>query len=267
MTYRVLSLDGGGVWAAIQVKALIALYDANTPGHTVLQDFNLVAGTSGGSIVLGGLVENVPLGALLGYFTDEKNRKAIFSPTKMVFDRVVSGLIHAGPKYSAEAKLPALERLMPARGTLPLTRAAAGVRRPAADADVHLLITAFDYDRNSACFFRSAEASGPDWGTGCPSGVTLAEAIHASTNAPVIFFDQPAAVGGRRYWDGAITGCNNPVLAAVAEAIVLDNLPTDIVALSIGTSSPALAGPRWTTRPRRSYRRGRVRTPSRTLES
>jgi uncharacterized protein len=40
MSYRILSLDGGGTWALIQVNALIALYTENTPGQTVLQDCN-----------------------------------------------------------------------------------------------------------------------------------------------------------------------------------------------------------------------------------
>jgi uncharacterized protein len=52
MNYRVLSLDGGGTWALIQTKALIALYNDKTSGQSVLQDFDLVAANSGGSIVL-----------------------------------------------------------------------------------------------------------------------------------------------------------------------------------------------------------------------
>jgi patatin-like phospholipase/acyl hydrolase len=58
MNYRILSLDGGGTWALIQVKALIALYDNEpaTSGHDVLRDFDLVAANSGGSIFLGGLL-------------------------------------------------------------------------------------------------------------------------------------------------------------------------------------------------------------------
>ena len=77
--------------------------------------------------------------------------------------------------------------------------------------------------------------------------MTLADAIHASTNAPVNYFDGPARfpLGGHpaRYWDGGLTGCNNPVLAAVTEAIVLGQSPGDIRALSIGTASVALASP------------------------
>lgn len=47
MVYRILSLDRGGTWSLIQVKALMALYGESTSGHTVLKDFDLVAGNSG----------------------------------------------------------------------------------------------------------------------------------------------------------------------------------------------------------------------------
>ena len=246
MVYRILSLDGGGAWSLIQVNALIALYDKATPGHTVLADFDLVAASSGGSLVLGGLVENLKLGDLLGYFEDEKNRKSVFSPTTSVGDWTLQKLTGLGPRYSAEAKLPGLQRLLPKRGNVALPDAASGVRRAGASLDVHLLIIGFDYDRNRATFFRSAPA-GTDaaWGKGDISTITLAEAIHASTNAPVNYFDAPAAFPDRpeRYWDGGITGCNNPILAAVTEAIVLGQKRTDIVALSIGTASVALPWP------------------------
>jgi uncharacterized protein len=82
MNYRILSLDGGGTWALIQTKALIALYNDKTPGQSVLQDFDLVAANSGGSIVLGGLVENLTLGDLLGLFESQTVRESIYSPTQ-----------------------------------------------------------------------------------------------------------------------------------------------------------------------------------------
>lgn len=238
MSYRILALDGGGSWALIELKALIAIYGPNQTGHAVLQDFDLVAANSGGSIVLGGLVENLTLAQILGMFQDQTMRQSIFSPTHSVGDKVLEGLLHLGPKYSAENKLPALENAFPATGSVPLGQVVAGLAHPP-----HLLITAFDYDANRAVFFRSAPASGPAWGTGESADVTLAEAIHASTNAPVNYFDQPATFPdqpGRYFWDGAIAGCNNPVLAAVTEAIVLGNNATDFAVLSIGTASVVL---------------------------
>jgi hypothetical protein len=247
MNYRILSLDGGGTWALIQIKALIALYngDENTTGHAVLQDFDLVAANSGGNIVLGGLVENLTLGELLTFFQDQTTRESIFSPTHSVGDKVLHDLTGLGPKYSAENKLPALENVLKTKGTLPLVQAAAGLRRLDANDDLHLLITGFDYDRNRSAFFRSSLASGPAWGTGETADVTLAEAIHASTNAPVNYFDAPATFPDHpgRYWDGAIAGCNNPVLAGVTEAIVKGQTPDNLAVLSIGTASVALPWP------------------------
>src|SRR5215469_4700768 len=245
MAYRILSLDGGGSWALIEVRALIELYDMHTAGHEVLADFDLVAANSGGSLVLGGLLENLELTDLLAYFEDEAKRKSIFSSTSSFGDRVLRGLTGFGPKYSAENKLLALERLLPSRGAMSLQNAAAGVRRPEFRDDLHLLIISFDYDRNRACFFRSATAGGPQWGQGETTNVTLAEAIHASTNAPVDYFDAPAILpdGSGRFWDGGVTGCNNPVLAAVTEAIVMGHEPRDIVALSLGTGTVARPWP------------------------
>ena len=245
MNYRILSLDGGGAWALIQLKALIALYGESTPGQTVLEDFDLVAANSGGSIVLGGLVEGLKLGEILAFFQDLTKRESVFSPTHSFGDQVLHDLSGLGPKYSAENKLPALQNAFPTMGPLPLCRVTAGVRRPGSDVDLHLLVVGFDYDRERAAFFRSSAANGRAWGTGEAADVTLAEAIHASTNAPVNYFDAPATFPDRpgRYWDGAISGCNNPVLAAVTEAIVKGKDPLNLAVLSIGTASVALPWP------------------------
>jgi hypothetical protein len=242
MTYRILSLDGGGTWALIQVKALIALYGAGAPGHKVLEQFDLAAANSGGSMVLGGLLENLTLGELLSFFLDESKRKSVFSPSHSLGDKLLRSLLRVGPKYSEVSKLPALQSAFPRRGNLSLAQAAAGLRRTGAAEDLRVLILAFDYDRDRAKFFRSSPASGPEWGAGSVADVTVVEAIHASSNAPVNYFDKPAVFPDRagRYWDGALAGCNNPVLAAVTEAIGARQKPLDIVALSLGAGLVAL---------------------------
>jgi patatin-like phospholipase/acyl hydrolase len=56
--YKILSLDGGGSWALIQARALGNIYGATTPGREILKQFNLVAATSGGSLVAGALATN-----------------------------------------------------------------------------------------------------------------------------------------------------------------------------------------------------------------
>lgn len=241
MPFRVLSLDGGGAWSLIQVRALTELYGQAASGHQVLANFDLVAANSGGCLVLAGLVENLPLAGILQYFLDEQKRRSIFSPPTSVGDTLLQSTLGFGPKYSATAKPPAIERLLPKTGDNPLAGSTNGVIGPGG-APVHLLIIGFDYDSNRAVFFRSARATKPGWGEGEPATVTLAGAVHASTNAPVNYFDARAAPAGAadRFWDGGITGCNNPAVAAVVETLVLGQVAQDIRVLSLGTASVSL---------------------------
>jgi uncharacterized protein len=234
MGYRILSLDGGGSWALLEAMALGDLFGADTPGHEILSGFDLVAGNSGGSMVLAGLACDWSPRRISMMFLDASIRNAVFAPLpfwKRLNPMRIAGL---GPKYSASAKLQALKRIIPfAEMSLPEIREqmiAEGKKAP------HFLVIGFDYDRRRAAFFRSnigslaSSASKPL----CP---TLAEAVHASSNAPVNFFDAPAELIGRRMWDGAVAGYNNPVLAAVVEALAADQNPREIAVLSLGTAS------------------------------
>jgi len=130
MPFRVLSLDGGGAWSLIQVRALTELYGQAANGHQVLANFDLVAANSGGSLVLAGLVEDLPLAGILQYFLDEQKGRSLFSPTTMVGDDLLRSILGIGPKYSATAKLPAIERLLPKTGDSPLTGSTNGVLGP-----------------------------------------------------------------------------------------------------------------------------------------
>ena len=98
-----------------------------------------------------------------------------------------------------------------------------------------IVIAGFDYDRTRGYLFRSNRSSRAR-NQGDVLDPTLAEAVHASSNAPVLYFDAPARVQGRQFWDGGVSGYNNPVLIAVIEALAND--PTSKVnALSIGTGT------------------------------
>lgn len=241
MKFRILSLDGGGAWALIQVRALQQLYGAQQKGHAILQDFDLVVANSGGSLVLGGLLEDLRLDQILDYFQDEKKRKAIFHASNSIADWLLRHLAGIGPRYEAKRKLPAIQALMPKTGAQALSSVTAGLRRSGRDNDSRLLVVGFDYDVNRAKFFRSYP-SNTRWGRGGASNAAVAEVIHASTNAPVNYFDAPAqfATPTPRYWDGAVSGYNNPVFAAVLEAIMLEQPADQLVALSIGTGNVCL---------------------------
>src|SRR5690349_13094902 len=120
MPFRILSLDGGGAWSLIQVRVLMTLYGGQLSGHELLKNFDLVAANSGGSLVLAGLIENLSLNQILEYFKDETKRRSMFSPTTSVGVILLHRILGVGPKYSASAKLPAIERLLPNTGDNPL---------------------------------------------------------------------------------------------------------------------------------------------------
>jgi hypothetical protein len=243
--FRILTLDGGGAWALIEVMTLIDLYGADTSGHEVLKQFDLIAGTSGGSIVLGGLAKNMKLHDLRDLFLDRTRREQLFVKTSFFNDPLshLTQLAGIGPKYDTRGKIKGLKAILGADGEQ-LVPALPDVIGPGRSGrKPQLVITAFHYDLNRGTFVRS------DQGSRCANfgphtDFTLAQAIHASTNAPVNYFDAPASVGAGRYWDGAIGGYNNPVHLAALEAVAnRDRYQTsigEIRALSLGTGSVAL---------------------------
>jgi hypothetical protein len=239
--YRILCLDGGGPWALIQVKALQKLYAPDAQGHDILKDFDLVAANSGGSLTLAGLIENRKLNDLLSnYFMNEQNRKAVFREVDF-WPRVRDFIFYwlgIGPKYSTQAKRVALTRILSSFGTEFLSKIQEKIEGQKGKCP-HFLICAFDYDRKRAMFFRSKLDSKAQSSAIAPD-VTLVDSVHASSNAPITFFDEPADVISRRFWDGAIAGNNNPVLVAVVEALAAGHSRNDIQVLSIGTGSVRL---------------------------
>jgi len=249
--FRILSLDGGGSWALIQAKALQKLF-GDIPGRDILSHFDLAAATSGGAIVLGGLIENKTPAELIALFKDEETRQSIFYEVGWLdhfVDKTLETALRMGPRYSAGRKYSGLRKVFAGLGGTPLDQISAQAWPGSGDNKLRLLITAFDYDRKKAVFFRSdTQSLAANFDTCKPP--LLAEAVHASSNAPVNYFDLPAlfpaspSYANRRFWDGAIGGYNNPLLAAVTE--VLSNPdwyqggPQSIQALSLGTGQVSL---------------------------
>jgi uncharacterized protein len=240
-TYNVLTLDGGGSWAILQAQALGGLYGYDTPGQTILANFTLAVANSGGSIVLAGLAVNYTPRQLFDFLNNQSLRQTIFVKNHNLYTAM--GL----ERYDTPAKLQGLRGILSKAplGTntdLPLNQ----IKLPC-----KLLISTFNYDRLRAEFFRSDVSSRAASASGSPQP-TLAEAVHASTNAPIKYFDAPAQFApanppspfaGCRYWDGAMGGFNNPVMAAITEMLAYGYAPTDLRVLSIGTASVFLPMP------------------------
>ncbi|MDQ1141937.1 patatin-like phospholipase family protein [Pedobacter agri] len=243
-TYRILSLDGGGSLALIQVKCLRKLFAEtfNSPdptGHEVLSKFDLVAANSGGSLVAAAMAENLRLSEIEKIFGDEKLRSKVFSRLSFWEKSLLSSaarLFKIGAKYATKRKHQALKEILPKISQIDLMHIPKHVSI-GGDVKTQFLIIGYDYYRNRAELFRTdcdslastsvierklkklpaAAQSSSD----CL--VSLVDAIHASSTAPVNYFNEPATFKVNNklkyYWDGGVTGNNNPVLAAVTEAI------------------------------------------------
>jgi uncharacterized protein len=225
---RILTLDGGGTWALLQALALGSLYGDNTGGREILRRFDYVAATSGGSIVLGCLLNDWSPARIAEFFLNEDGRKSIFVARGW-------GIFRPGvARWSTTGKFAGLKNLL---GNETLSNLAAQVPRSAGSAPLQIVIPAYDYDRNRARFFRSNPNSAAASGAAFVP-VTIAQAVHASSNAPVIYFDEPADLGSvGRFWDGGVTSYDNPVLAGLTEAIANGADAKQIAVLSLGAGS------------------------------
>lgn len=203
---RVLSLDGGGTWALLEAMALAALYPGET-GRQVLAHFDIAAGNSGGAIVLGALLSDMSPAQIVALLEDPATLSALYSPHHLGIAR-----------WSAAAKLTALRTLLP--------EASRPVGALGALTACRILIPAYDIDGQQLHLFDSR---------GAADETPLALAAHASSSAPLIYFDDAARVGALRLWDGGVAAVNNPVTLAVMAGLA--DGAEQIAALSIGTGS------------------------------
>lgn len=155
MTFRILSLDGGGTWALIEAMALEDLFP-NCSGHEILSQFDLAVANSGGSIVLAGLVLDMTPTQIRSFFEDEAKRASIFYE-KPWAEEELAHRIPVFPRYVAEEKRNGLAGVMGPQGNLALLQLPHGVGLPSGPAGnpVGFLIMAFDYDRLREDFLRS----------------------------------------------------------------------------------------------------------------
>ncbi len=251
---HILSLDGGGSWALVQARILGDIYGEDTPGHEILKKFELAIGNSGGGLVLTSLCANKTPKEIYRILTTKELRNKAFVPLPF-WKRLINSLPilkEIKPRYSAEDKLKGLKELIGNPWSdLLLTEIPGKIGKP----DLKIILIGYDYTRRRVKLFRSQKDSKSDFTGNLDGGdnVLLVEAAHATSNAPVRYFDEAAKVqlgyknGTNKgiqelFWDGAISGFNNPVLAGLIEYLV--NFPDvdkdELAILSIGTGTTIL---------------------------
>jgi hypothetical protein len=257
--YKILSLDGGGSWAILQVLALKDMFKAKYPdkeikGHEVLRHFDLVIANSGGSMVLAALACNWTFDEIVGLFEKEQIRNSIFKKLSFReryfpanFIRLF-GVKSIGSRYSTTNKRKALGEILKIDNSKKLESVLLSeLPGIIGKESLQIIVATFDIITKRAKLFRSNKNSNARAekaaGLSYFDEINLVEAIHGSSNAPVNYFDFPAVFSpedtrSRFYlWDGALGGFNNPVMAGLTEALANGIKKEQVRILSIGTGS------------------------------
>lgn len=240
MSYKILSLDGGGSWAIIQLLTLKHKY-GNVNGHEVLRDFDMIIANSGGSIALAALAENWTINKALTLFEKKDVREQVFNKNSFKdrffpidYIRLFKGF---GPKYSSPKKGKAFKNLFPELDKRQMDELPKFIGKES----LKLIVCTYDALNNRAKFFKSyGDRSTYD-------SVKLTQAIHGSSNAPIQYFDFPARFKAKNseifyeLWDGALGGFNNPVTAGVIEAMKEGVDLAKVKVISIGTGNKLMS--------------------------
>lgn len=209
MSFRILCIDGGGVRGIYPAHILSRIEESFTV--KLYEIFDIVVGTSTGSIIASAIAVDYPMKDVVNIF-EEKSRK-IFGKRWFGFGGIIAS------KYD-RAELKDILKLALGSRTLSETK-------------TRLVIPATDLVNGNVHVFKSKylEEFVRD------PNVKIADAVLASCAAPT-FFD-PKVVGEAKYLlaDGGLWA-NNPSMVALTEAIGKLGLEkSEVKILSVGTGS------------------------------
>lgn len=216
---RILSIDGGGVRGVIPAVVLGAL-EART-GGLAREQFDLVAGTSTGALVAGGVAAGIPAERIVSFYLDRA--PGLFRRTPMVstLRRVVRGHMY---------DIGQLNRLIARH----LGEPASGWRLN--DIPVDILLTAKGLLDSHQWYFVKDRPGRPAGRTGA---LPLVDCLTASAAAPTYFAPWTVRALAARgpMVDGGTGVAGNPTYEACVEAFEYADgyLPASTVIVSLGT--------------------------------
>lgn len=207
-TFHILSLDGGGARGIYSAQILASIKQAL--GTSVKECFDLIVGTSTGSIIAGAAAVGVPMTRVVELFEKEPLR---------IFRKRWPGSFHIRSKYSMRS----LEQVI--RGCMP--------DPTLGEISTPLMITASDISTGGVHVFKTRYLKDLEEPYVRDSDVLLSDAVLASCAAPTYF--DPAPVGNFLLADGGLWA-NNPSIIAFTEAVSKFKRSVEQVSiLSIGT--------------------------------
>ncbi|NEN95209.1 MAG: patatin-like phospholipase family protein [Moorea sp. SIO1F2] len=219
MTFRILSLDGGGIRGVIAAVILAELEkEINQPLNKY---FDLIAGTSTGSILAAGIATGIPSREMIRLY--EQKGERIFRYTSRFSLKRLKVILQYGlsaPKHSNQGLIEVMKEQF---GTTKLSDIYDSPR---------LLITAYDTISRMPIVFKSWREDKDYF------DVPLWEACVCSASAPTYFPAHQLKTQSKTYSaiDGGV-GANNPSSCALAEAIRLNHSLEEISIISIGTGA------------------------------
>ena len=206
--FNILALDGGGT-RGIYSAQLLASIERDT-GAQVREHFDLIAGTSTGSIIAGAAATGIPMCSVVNLFEKESPR---------IFKRRRLGSFHMRSKYPRRS----LEEVVRSY----LSDLTLG------EVTTPLMITSSDISAGGVHVFKSRYLKDLGQPYVRDADVVLSDAILASCAAPTYF--DPMPVGDFRLADGGLWA-NNPSIIALTEAVAKFGRSVEqLRILSIGT--------------------------------
>jgi patatin-like phospholipase/acyl hydrolase len=216
VSYRILSIDGGGIRGVLAAQMLVNIQ------HRLQQPlneyFDLISGTSTGSMLAAAIACGLSCQDIVELY--RKKAKNIFPYTSRWSLKRLPLILEyglSGPKFSEKGLVDLLKNLFGNTTFSDIT-------------DPKLLITSYDTIGRQPIIFKSWRDRFDD--------ICLWEACVCSTAAPTFFPAHKIIIGGEVHSaiDGGLAA-NNPTACAVAEAIRLGNSLADLQVISIGTGS------------------------------
>ena len=193
-SFSILAVDGGGTRGIFAAQILARVEEAL--GQRVRECFDLLAGTSTGSIIVGAAAAGIPLGEVVDLFERESPR--IFGKSRL--PSLISALLRS--RYSRAPLERVLEEYLP--------------QTILRDISTPLMITSADISTGGVHVFKSRYLGDLGEPYERDGNVPLRDAILASCAAPTYF--DPKAVGPYLLTDGGLWA-NNPSIIALTEAI------------------------------------------------
>ncbi len=245
--FRILSLDGGGTRGIISARILqeVEKQTQEQYGQSICQYFDMIAGTSTGSLIAAGLSVGYSPEDMIAVYRDQGMEifpyHSLFSLERW---KIMLKYGLSAPKFFHDGLIKVLHgltRFQHSNGDF-IKLAEAG--RTCADQEIPnpiLLILAYDAMYRNTTFFTNYHPNAKKkWFDGQP----LWKVCLASASAPTFFpacelnhtskSEQYEEAWSFPHVDGGVTA-NNPALCAISQAIELGHRLEDIQLLSIGT--------------------------------